>query len=88
MLVKLPHVAGGMALDVDYDTEGDGSGPSYSPMRGADGGDPFIVLLTGVSYADLPANTCLLSQAEDDAVAEYVTEHHEFDDGHDDIYDR
>ncbi len=68
-------------LEVEYETEGDGSGPSYSPMTGADSGDPLIVIVLKAFRVD-NNEEIKLSDSEAEKIAEYITEHHEFD--HDD----
>lgn len=73
-------VHNGIELDVDYDTEGDGSGPSYSPMYGADGGDPLIVIFLEARRIDNGKVYALRDDSIENICA-YITEHHEFDDG-------
>lgn len=73
----------GYTYDVDYDTEGGGGGPSYSPMSGADSGDPLVVLILGVYHDEY--GPALLSDDDIERVADYVTEHHEFDDAFEDL---
>ncbi len=79
MTLKLPNVHGGIKLEVEYETEGDGSGPSYSPLSGADSGDPLIVTVLNAHEADTDVPVAL-TDAENEVVATYITEHHEFDD--------
>lgn len=86
MTIQLPNVAGGVKLEADYETEGDGSGPSYSPMYGADGGDPLVILVEEVRYIEFDA-VIMLSDDELEHVAEYICENHEFDDDRSDDWD-
>lgn len=67
----------GDLLEIEYETEGDGSGPSYSPMFGADSGDPLIVYVLNAwsdEYGD-----CVLSDEESELIAAFITENHEFE---------
>lgn len=70
--------ANGLSYEVDYETEGDGSGPFYSPMHGADSGDPLVVLVLRAwhdEYGDV-----VLDADEEELMAEYICENHQFDD--------
>lgn len=71
----------GWPVEVEYETEGDGSEPSYSPRFGADSGDPLIVFIVSVWSEEYGHVT--LTQEEDDLLAADVCERHEFDDGGD-----
>ena len=68
----------GRKLEVDFETEGDGSGPSYSPMYGADSGNPLIVMVNKVRDAETMEEVAL-SDDELDMIAADITAHYEYE---------
>lgn len=68
----------GLTYEVEYETEGDGSGPSYSPRFGADSGDPLIIMVLSAWHEEYGPVTFNTEQEE--LVAAFICENHVFDD--------
>lgn len=74
-----PKVNGGRPTEIEFSTEGDGSGPSYSPRFGADSGDPLITIIEEAFDVEMEM-TIELTQEEDEHAAETICANYEFDD--------
>lgn len=78
-VLRDPKVNGGRPTEVSFSTEGDGSGPSYSPMYGADSGDPLIIIVEDAFDIEMEM-AIALTQEEDEHAAETICANYEFDD--------
>lgn len=61
----------GHKLYVEYEVEGSGHGPSYSPLNGAEGGDPFVVGIVKATDEET-GEEVKLSDEDNDALADVI----------------
>lgn len=73
----------GIPLEVEFETEGDGGGPSYSPAYGADSGDPLVIIIRDAWSEEYGPAT--LNAQDDDEIVSDICANFEFVDY--DFYD-
>lgn len=71
VIIRDEKVNGGRLTEIEFETEGDGSGPTYSPMYGADSGDPLVVIILHAYDVEFEMEITL-TQDEDDFAAENI----------------